>query len=73
MFVITVTVFDIRQDWASEASFHIYPLYGPIMLYCIDMLLLAPNILRDSILVRMETTPYECYVRASLPNPTIQP
>jgi hypothetical protein len=57
-----------RQDWAAEACFHVYPLYDAIMLYCIDMLLLDPNILRDSILVRMELTVFECYVRCN-PNP----
>lgn len=35
------------------------------MLYCIDMLVLEPNILRDSILVRMEMIQYECYVHVN--------
>ncbi len=39
------------------------------MLYCIDMLILEPNILRDSILVRMEMTTYECYVSTPFPTP----
>ncbi len=51
-----------RQDWACEASFQIYPLYPAIMRYCIDTLILDPNVLRDSILVRSEMTTYECYV-----------
>ncbi len=37
-----------RQDWACEACFNIYPLYDAIVLYCIDMLMLDPNVLRDS-------------------------
>ncbi len=40
-----------RQDWSCEACFAMYPLYQAIMLYLIDMLLLDPNVLRDSILV----------------------
>ena len=43
-----------RQDWTCEASFHIYPLFEALMCYTIEKLLLEPNILRDSILVRME-------------------
>ena len=45
--------------------FQVYPLYKAIMLYCIDMLVLEPNILRDSILVRMEMIQYECYVHVN--------
>ena len=70
-----------RQDWACEASFQIYPLYAAIMRYCIDTLILEPNVLRDSILVRLEMTPYECYVRqpsppnqtSPSPSPTLTP
>ena len=35
------------------------------MLYCIDMLVLDANILRDSILVRLETIQFECYVHVN--------
>lgn len=35
------------------------------MLYCIDLLVLDANILRDSILVRMEIIQYECYVHVN--------
>jgi hypothetical protein len=35
------------------------------MLYCIDMLVLDANILRDSILIRMEIIQYECYVHVN--------
>ncbi len=46
------------------------------MLYCIDMLVLDPKILRDSILIRMEMVPFECYVSLtpnSFPNPCTIP
>ncbi len=43
-----------RQDWACEASFAIYPLYEAILQYTIETLILDANILRDSILVRLE-------------------
>jgi hypothetical protein len=62
-----------RQDWACEASFQIYPLYAAILLYCIDTLILDPNVLRDSILVRLEMTPYECYVRLLSPDTKLIP
>ena len=35
------------------------------MLYCMDMLVLDANILRDSILIRMEIIQYECYVHVN--------
>jgi hypothetical protein len=35
------------------------------MLYCIDMLVLDANILRDSILVRLEMIQFECYVHVN--------
>ena len=60
-----------RQDWACEACFNIYPLYDAIMLYCIDMLMLEPNVLRDSILIRMEMVPFECYVCTYIPIPML--
>ena len=45
--------------------FNIYPLYNAILLYCVDLLLLDPNILRDSILVRMEMLQFEAYVHVN--------
>jgi hypothetical protein len=43
-----------RQDWTLEASFQIYPLFEAVLCYTIETLVLEPNVLRDSILVRME-------------------
>ena len=43
-----------RQDWACEACFAIYPLFPAILQYTIETLILDANILRDSILVRLE-------------------
>ena len=43
-----------RQDWTCEAGFQIYPLFPAILQYTIETLILDPNILRDSILVRLE-------------------
>ncbi len=46
--------FSKRQDWCCEASWKFHNLIQPINLYCIETLLLDPNILRDSILARIE-------------------
>ena len=43
-----------RRDWTCEAGFQIYPLFPAILQYTIETLILDPNILRDSILVRLE-------------------
>jgi hypothetical protein len=43
-----------RQDWTLEASFQIYPLFEALLCYTIETLVLDPNLLHDSILVRME-------------------
>ena len=48
----TLNVF--RQDWTAETSNQIFPLYDAILQYTVETLLLDPNVLRDSILVRME-------------------
>jgi hypothetical protein len=49
-----LTLHPNRQDWACEACFAIYPLYPAILQYTIEILILDANILRDSILVRLE-------------------
>jgi hypothetical protein len=36
------------------AFFHIYPLFPAILQYTVETLILDPNILRDSLLVRLE-------------------
>jgi hypothetical protein len=46
--------FSKRQDWCLEASWNFYNLVEPINLYCIETLILDANILRDSILTRIE-------------------
>ena len=51
-----------KSDWSCEACFAIYPLYHAIMLYLIDMLLLDPNVLRDSILVCLDLSICRFYV-----------
>ena len=43
-----------RQDWALEASWKFHNLIQPMNLYCIETLILDANILRDSILTRIE-------------------
>jgi hypothetical protein len=46
--------FSKRQDWCVEASWKFHNLIQPINLYCIETLVLDANILRDSILTRVE-------------------
>jgi hypothetical protein len=52
---LTLTVLRThRQDWVCEACDAIYPLLDAILQYTIETLILDGNILRDSILVRLE-------------------
>ena len=51
-----------RQDWICEASWKFHNLLEPIVGYTISTVLLGPNILRDSILTRLENLHYEAYV-----------
>ncbi len=51
---LTLTLPTVRQDWVCEASDAIYPLFDAILQYTIETLVLDANILRDSILVRLE-------------------
>ena len=46
--------FSKRQDWCLEASWKFHNLLQPINQYCIETLVLDANILRDSILTRIE-------------------
>ena len=59
------TLHVFRQDWTAETSNQIFPLYDAILQYTVETLLLAPNVLRDSILVRMELMQFECYVHVN--------
>ena len=51
-----------RQDWICEASWNFHNLLGPIVGYTVSTVLLGPNILRDSVLTRIENNHYEAYV-----------
>ena len=51
---LTLSLPILRQDWVCEASDAIYPLFDAILQYTIETLVLDANILRDSILVRLE-------------------
>jgi hypothetical protein len=53
-----------RQDWICEASWKFHNLLGPIVAYTISTVRLGANILRDSILTRIENMHYEAYVHA---------
>jgi hypothetical protein len=46
--------FSKRQDWCVEASWKFHNLIQPINLYCIEALVLDANVLRGSILTRVE-------------------
>jgi hypothetical protein len=54
-----------RQDWLCEASWNLYNLLEPIMDYTIECLQLGPNVLRDSILTRIQDQRFEAYVHAN--------
>jgi hypothetical protein len=53
-----------RQDWICEASWKFHNLLEPIIGYTstVSTVLLGPNILRDSVLTRLENMHYEAYV-----------
>ena len=65
--------FSKRQDWCCEASWKFHNLIQPINLYCIETLLLDPNILRDSILTRIEQIRSPTTTQLFLSFPTPQP
>jgi hypothetical protein len=54
--------FSKRQDWCCEASWKFHNLIQPVNLYCIETLILDANILRDSILTRIENNRFQAYV-----------
>ena len=57
--------FSKRQDWACEASWKFFNLVQPINLYCIQTLILDPNILRDSTLTRIEQIRFQAYIHTN--------
>ncbi len=50
-----------RQDWSLEAAYEIFPLLKPLLDYEVKSLLDDPNVLRDSILIQLETLHFEAY------------
>jgi hypothetical protein len=50
-----------RQDWSLEAAYEIFPLLQPLLDYEVKALLDDPNVLRDSILIQLETLHFEAY------------
>jgi hypothetical protein len=50
-----------RQDWSLEAAFEIFPLLHPLLDYEVKALLDDANVLRDSILIQLETLHFEAY------------
>jgi hypothetical protein len=51
-----------RQDWSLETAYEIFPLLQPLLDYEVKSLLDDPNVLRDSILIQLETLHFEAYV-----------
>ncbi len=51
-----------RQDWTLEAAYEIFPLLLPLLDYEVKSLLDDTNVLRDSILIQLETLHFEAYV-----------
>ncbi len=54
-----------RQDWSLEAAYDIFPLLEPLMAYTVGTLLDDANLLRDSLLVTLESLHFEAYVHVS--------
>ena len=54
-----------RQDWCCEASWKFLNLVQPINLYTIETLILDPNILRDSVLTRIEQIRFQAYIHVN--------
>ncbi len=48
-----------------ETSFQLYPVYAAILQYTVETLLLEANVLRDSVLVRLECIHFECYIHVN--------
>jgi hypothetical protein len=68
-----------RQDWICEASWKLHNLIDPIIKYTVGTIKLGANILRDSVLTRLENMHFEAYLHVNaimwkvspptLPNP----
>jgi hypothetical protein len=54
-----------RQDWSVEAGCDIFPLLEPLMAYTVGTLLDDANLLRDSVLVSLESLHFEAYVHVN--------
>jgi hypothetical protein len=54
-----------RQDWSCEASWNLFNLLGPILQYTIETLQQGENVLRDSVLTRIQDQRFEAYVHAN--------
>jgi hypothetical protein len=50
-----------RQDWSLEAAYEIFPLLLPLLDYEVKSLIDDANVLRDSILIQLETVHFEAY------------
>ena len=54
-----------RQDWICEASWKLHNLIDPIIKYTVGTIKLGANILRDSVLTRLENMHFEAYVHVN--------
>ena len=54
-----------RQDWCLEVSEKLHPMVRQICLYTVDTLVLDANVLRDSVLMRLELHDFEAYIHAN--------
>jgi hypothetical protein len=54
-----------RKDWSCEASWNLYNLMGPILEYTIETLQGGADILRDSVLTRIQDQHFKAYVHAN--------
>ena len=54
-----------RRDWCLEVSEKLFPLIKPVCLYTVDTLVLDTNMLRDSVLMRLEIYDFEAYIHTN--------
>ena len=54
-----------RQDWCLEICEKLYPMVRPICLYTVDTLVLDPNVLRDSVLMRLGLYDFEAHMHCN--------
>ena len=59
---VSYNIFYGKKDWCLEASWKFYNLIEPIQRYTVETMIDDPNILRDSILIRLENLRFEAYV-----------